>query len=244
MQSVVEGVISRWFTKQFRHDRPDVVASYNATLADIDRDGYSYCCEAVASADLSAELSSVVAPTLVVGGALDPVVTPDMAAGLSVLLNGAMLCVLPGAAHLANVAQPAAFNESLVSHLIGNPTERGLEVRKAVLGADHVERALSNASEMSADFQDLLHRWPWGDIWARPGLDRGTRRLLTVALLVALNRPEELEMHLRRALVDGISQAEVKEILLHCAVYAGVPAANAAFAIAERVVREQPGSSL
>jgi 3-oxoadipate enol-lactonase / 4-carboxymuconolactone decarboxylase len=244
MQTVVEGVIPRWFTKQFRRDRPDVVASYSATLADVDRDGYSYCCEAVASADLSAELSSVVAPTLVVGGALDPVVTPDMAAGLSSLLNGAMLCVLPGAAHLANVAQPAAFNEILVSHLVGSPTERGLEVRKAVLGADHVERALSNASEMSTDFQDLLTRWPWGDIWARPGLDRRTRRLLTVALLAALNRPEELEMHLRRALADGISQAEVKEVLLHCAVYTGVPAANAAFTIAERVVREQAGSAL
>ncbi len=244
MAPVIDGTISRWFSEQFRSERPDVAARYSAMLADVDPEGYAYCCEAVASADLSGDLSHIAAPTLVVGGALDPVVTPDMAAILSSRLNGAMLCVLPGAAHLANVAQPNAFNDILVRHLIGSPSERGLKLRKAVLGDTHVERALSSASEMSADFQDFLNRWPWGEIWARPGLDRSTRRLLTIALLVALNRPEELEMHLRRALADGISQADLKELLLHCAVYAGVPAANAAFAIAERVASEQADPAL
>jgi 3-oxoadipate enol-lactonase/4-carboxymuconolactone decarboxylase len=205
-------------------------------LGGVTPEGYAYCCEAVADADLSADLARIQAQAMVVGGALDPVIPPDLAAMTMSAIPGATLCVLAGGAHLVNVEQPDAFNDIMLRHLIGSPAQRGLAERRAVLGEAHVDRALDRASELTADFQELLAKWPWGEVWARPGLDRRSRRLLTIAMLVALGRSDELEMHLRQALRDGVSVAELKEVLLHTAVYAGVPAANSAFAIADRVV--------
>jgi 4-carboxymuconolactone decarboxylase len=114
--------------------------------------------------------------------------------------------------------------------------ERGMVVRRQVLGDEHVDRATAAATELTADFQRLITRYAWGEIWTRPGLDRRTRSCITVAMLVALNRPEELEMHLRAAATNGVSRAELKEVLLQAAIYCGVPAANSAFAIAQRVL--------
>jgi 4-carboxymuconolactone decarboxylase len=111
--------------------------------------------------------------------------------------------------------------------------ERGTEIRRAVLGDAHVDRARAATSDLTADFQDLITRYAWGEIWARPGLPRRTRSLVTIAMLVALNRPEELRMHLRAAAACGVTRGELRELLLHAAVYCGVPAANAAFALAE-----------
>jgi 4-carboxymuconolactone decarboxylase len=114
--------------------------------------------------------------------------------------------------------------------------ERGIIVRRQVLGDAHVDRATASATDLTADFQHLITRYAWGEIWARPGLDRRTRSCITLAMLVALNRPEELEMHVRAAVTNGLTRAEIKEVLLQTAVYCGVPAANAAFTIAQRVL--------
>ncbi len=114
--------------------------------------------------------------------------------------------------------------------------ERGMRVRREVLGDRHVDRAMAAASDLTTDFQRLITRYAWGEIWARPGLDRRVRSCLTIAMLVALNRSEELEMHLRAAISNGLSRAEIKEVLLQTAIYCGLPAANAAFAIAQRVL--------
>jgi 4-carboxymuconolactone decarboxylase len=114
--------------------------------------------------------------------------------------------------------------------------ERGMEVRREVLGDEHVDAAIAGTTPFTADFQDLITRYAWGEIWARPGLDRRTRSCITLAALVALNRPEELELHVRAALRNGLSPDEIKEVLLHSAIYCGVPAANAAFTIAQRVL--------
>ena len=110
--------------------------------------------------------------------------------------------------------------------------ERGLEVRRAVLGDAHVEAALAGSTPLANEFQDLLTRYAWGEIWDRPGLPRHTRSLLTIAMLVALNRPDELRLHLRAARNNGVTPDEIREVLLHAAVYCGLPAANAAFHIA------------
>ena len=114
--------------------------------------------------------------------------------------------------------------------------DRGMVVRRQVLGDEHVDRATAAATDLTADFQRLITRYAWGEIWTRPGLDRRTRSCITVAMLVALNRPEELEMHLRAAMTIGLTHTEIKEVLLQAAVYCGVPAGNAAFAIAQRVL--------
>jgi 4-carboxymuconolactone decarboxylase len=119
--------------------------------------------------------------------------------------------------------------------------ERGMKVRREVLGDEHVDAAIERTSDFTADFQDLITRYAWGEIWARPGLDRRTRSAITLTALVALNRLDEVEMHVRAAKRIGLSDDEIKEVLLQSAVYCGVPAANAAFAVAQRVLEE--GSS-
>jgi 3-oxoadipate enol-lactonase/4-carboxymuconolactone decarboxylase len=116
--------------------------------------------------------------------------------------------------------------------------ERGMEVRREVLGDAHVDRAIARTSAFTADFQDLITRYAWGEIWSRPGLDRRTRSCITLTALVALGRDEELAMHVRAALRNGLTPAEIGEVLLQCAVYCGVPAANAAFAVAQRVLED------
>ena len=114
--------------------------------------------------------------------------------------------------------------------------ERGMAVRRAVLGDAHVDRAEARRSPLTSDFQDYITRCAWGEIWTRPGLDRRTRSCITVAMLVALNRTEELAMHLRAALTNGVTVDELNEVLLQTAVYCGVPAANTAFRVASEVL--------
>ena len=106
---------------------------------------------------------------------------------------------------------------------------KGMKIRREVLGDAHVDRAVAAATPFTADFQDLLTRYAWAEIWTRPGLDLKTRSCITVAMLVALNRPEELALHVRGALNNGVTPEELKEVLLQTAVYCGVPAANSAF---------------
>ena len=114
----------------------------------------------------------------------------------------------------------------------------GMKVRREVLGDEHVDAAIERTTPFTADFQDLITRYAWGEIWARPGLDRKTRSCITLTALVALNHHEELAMHVRAALRDGLTPDEIKEVLLQSAIYCGVPAANRAFAVAQQVLDE------
>ena len=116
--------------------------------------------------------------------------------------------------------------------------ELGMKVRRAVLGDAHVDAALKNRNEFSEEFQDLITRYAWGEIWTRPGLSRQTRSMHTLAMMVALNRPDELRMHLHAALNNGVTREEIKEVLLQTAIYCGVPAANSAFHLAQEVFAE------
>jgi 4-carboxymuconolactone decarboxylase len=126
----------------------------------------------------------------------------------------------------------------MIEHLVGDPLDRGLARRRAVLGSEHVDGAMREASVFTAPFQELITRYAWGEIWSRPGLPQATRQLLTIAMLAALGRHEELELHLRAAGDAGVSWEAIREVLLQTAIYAGVPAANSAFAIAKRVLAE------
>jgi 4-carboxymuconolactone decarboxylase len=113
--------------------------------------------------------------------------------------------------------------------------ENGLAVRREVLGNAHVDRSLAKRNDFTEEFQALITRYAWGEIWTRPGLPRHTRSLLTVGLMVALNRPDEFRLHVRAAFNNGVTRDDIREVLLHCAIYAGVPAANSAFHMAEEV---------
>ena len=121
--------------------------------------------------------------------------------------------------------------------------ERGKKVRREVLGDDHVDAAMSRTTDLTADFQDFITRYAWGEIWSRPGLDRKTRSCITLTALLAQGRLEELELHLRGALRNGLTADEIKEVLLQGAIYCGAPAANSAFAVAQRVLGEHDAGS-
>ena len=117
--------------------------------------------------------------------------------------------------------------------------EQGLKTRREVLGDAHVEKSLENRNEFNEAFQDLITRYAWGEIWCRPGLPRQTRSMITLAMMVALNRNDEFRMHVRAAVRNGVTRDEIKEVLLQTAIYCGVPAANSAFHAAEEVLAEK-----
>ena len=117
--------------------------------------------------------------------------------------------------------------------------DQGMTIRRAVLGDAHVDRAIAATTDFTADFQDLITRYAWGDIWSRPGLDRRTRSCLTLAILAVLGHDEELAMHVRAAPRNGVTPAEINEVLLHVAIYAGIPTANRAFKTAQQALADQ-----
>ena len=243
--SIAPGLFARWFTEAFRREEAPVLEAFAAMVARADDEGYASCCEAIAAFDARPEIEKIPVPTLVLAGAEDPVVAPEMAAALAGAIPGSSLTVLAGASHLANVERPEAFSGAVLSHLGGARIERGLVARSGVLGAAHVEASMARAArsglEAIESFQRLITEYAWGSVWARPAIDRPTRRLVTLALLAGLGRLEEFELHARAALAgdDGVDAELVGEVLLHTAVYAGVPAANAAFSVLERLARER-----
>ena len=113
--------------------------------------------------------------------------------------------------------------------------DNGMKVRRAVLGDTHVDRTVARRNDFNGEFQELITRYAWGEIWTRPGLPRHTRSLITIAMMVALNRADEFKLHVRAAFNNGVTRDEIKEVLLHSAIYAGVPAANTAFHLAQEV---------
>jgi 4-carboxymuconolactone decarboxylase len=122
--------------------------------------------------------------------------------------------------------------------------EQGMSVRRAILGDAHVDASIARSTEFTAEFQDLITRYAWGEIWTRPGLERNTRSLITMAMLIALGRDDEFEMHVRASAAAGVSRDEIKELLLQSAIYCGVPAANHAFRLAERTFAAMDAASI
>ncbi|MGB2624761.1 MAG: 4-carboxymuconolactone decarboxylase [Candidatus Acidiferrum sp.] len=119
--------------------------------------------------------------------------------------------------------------------------EEGMKIRRAVLGDAHVDATLKNRDEFTDAFQDFITRYAWGEIWSRPGLPKETRSMLTLAMMVALNRPDELRLHLKAALHTGVTREQIQEVLLQTALYCGLPAANSAFHIALEIISEHQG---
>jgi 3-oxoadipate enol-lactonase / 4-carboxymuconolactone decarboxylase len=235
---LLEALMDRWFTPGFPERRPDVARQVATMLGTADPEGYAGCCEAIAAMDEQADLASITAPTLIVAGAEDPVAPPAIAVAMLEQISGSSLVVLPRAAHLANMEQPERFTAAVVDHLAGSGVERGRQVRRHVLGDQHVDRSEAARTAFTAPFQDLITRYAWGEIWSRPGLDRPTRSCITLAMLVALGRFDELALHVRGARRNGLSADQIGEVLLQTAIYCGVPAANAAFRVASQILAD------
>ncbi|QMU76491.1 4-carboxymuconolactone decarboxylase [Streptacidiphilus sp. PB12-B1b] len=240
---LAESAAGRWFTPAFAGSA--AAARLVGDLRAAEAAGYAACCDALARYDLRADLHRIAAPTLVVAGRQDRATPVAHARELADAIPGASLLEIAAAAHLAPAERPRAVLAALRGHL-GAPGggddqaqdrwEQGMAARRAVLGDAHVDRAVARTTGFTADFQDFVTRYAWGEIWTRPGLDRRARGCAALGALVALGHHDELAVHLRAALGNGLSREEIGEVLLQSAVYCGIPAANAAFGVAQRVL--------
>jgi 3-oxoadipate enol-lactonase/4-carboxymuconolactone decarboxylase len=210
--------------------------SIRSTLLSTNPVGYAGCCAAIRDMDNRPLLPSITVPTLVIGGDQDAS-TPWAGHGdvLASQIPGAHTVKI-AAAHLSNLERPAAFTHALLSFLlpapVADPLEPGFAVRRAVLGDAYVERAITNTTDFTREFQTLITRYAWGTVWTRPGLDMRVRRLLVLAITASLGRWEEFRLHVRTGLAAELEEQDLKEVLLQTAIYAGVPAANTGFHIA------------
>jgi 3-oxoadipate enol-lactonase/4-carboxymuconolactone decarboxylase len=232
MVSVADEVMGRFFSPRMLAGDSLVVADSRRSLLATDPVGYAGCCAALRDLDLRDALRSIRCPVLIIDGTLDvslpwnghgDILARDIASAQVVRLD---------AAHLSNLERPRAFTAAVLDFLIpvsAAGVGEAMRVRRAVLGDDHVDRAVASTTELTRDFQDLITKYAWGSIWTRPGLDVRTRRLLVLATTAALGRWEEFRLHVRSGLRRELEPCDLEEVLLQTAIYAGVPAANTGF---------------
>ena len=248
--AIADMAMERFFSERFRRQEPGVVATTRAGLLAMSADGYAGCCAAIRDMDLADRLAGIAIPALVVTGDRD-VSTPFDGHGdrIAAAIPGAEVAHLD-TAHLPCLEAPAAF-AGIVQDFLTRDTavhdakealfDAGLAVRRRILGDAWVDRALASRTPFNADFQAMITRVAWNEVWGRSGLDVRTRRLLVVAITAALGRWEEFRLHVRAGLErGGFTQDELKEVLMQTAIYAGVPAANTAFAEAAAVIETLP----
>jgi 3-oxoadipate enol-lactonase/4-carboxymuconolactone decarboxylase len=248
MPALVDAVMARWFTEDTIALAPELWRPIRDRFVSIDPRGYAACCAAIRDMDLRGTVGGIAAPTLLVAGEDDPATPLEMMQDVQERIPGAELTIVPEAAHLVAVEQADVVSEILLGFFSRLDGERepapggvsfevGVANRKSVLGVDHVQRSLDRAGEFAGPWQEFITRTAWGEIWGDPTLPWKTRSMITLAMMVALHREEEFKLHVRPALKNGVTLEELRAILLQTAVYAGVPAANAAF----RWVREVLG---
>lgn len=247
--SMVSGSAERWFGPGFLDREPQLGAALLGDLQHADAEGYAQICEALAGFDLRDRLSELTVPLLAIAGSAD---TPTPPTSLAAIVTGAghgRLEVLAGVAHLAPAEAPGNV-ATLLGTLAVQPSpeaghltrselyDAGMKVRREVLGDAHVDRASAAVTELTDDFQELITRYAWGEIWTRPGLTRKERSVGVLTALIARGHHEELAMHVRSAITNGLTVAEIKEVILQSAIYCGVPDANTAFRVAQVTLSE------
>jgi 3-oxoadipate enol-lactonase/4-carboxymuconolactone decarboxylase len=242
MSAIADMVIGRFFSAETLASDSPYPHSTRNTFLGTNPVGYAGCCAAIRDMDQVALLRKITVPTLVISGDRD-VSTPWVGHGeiLAREIPGARAVHLP-APHLSNLERPHSFTASVLDFLLppfppGDDSLRaGEAVRRAVLGDEHVDRSKASATDFTRDFQELITRYAWGTIWTRPGLDRRTRRMLVIAMMASLGRWEEFRLHVRTGLARDLEPSDLKEVLLQTAIYAGVPAANTGFQIANEEI--------
>ncbi|GAA4815109.1 3-oxoadipate enol-lactonase [Streptomyces ziwulingensis] len=232
LAGLAEGADARWFTPGFTVER--LVQDHR----DADPAAYAACCDALAAFDLRDVLDRISVPTLLVAGRADPATPPAHLREIADAVPDAALVEIPGASHLAPAERPEAVLTALRGHLDAG-AKRGMAVRREVLGDAHVDRAQARQTPFTAPFQDFISRYAWGEVWTDTTLSRRERSMITMTALVAHGHYEELAMHVRAARRNGLTPDEIGAVLLQTAVYCGVPAANSAFATAQRVLAEE-----
>ncbi len=238
MQAIVDDTMERWFTESFRQNNPQRVAETKAMFLRSHVQGYANCCAAIRDADFRDQLQNNTVETLVITGDEDPVTNVEQAEFLAKNIPNATLKILP-ARHLASTELPKEYAAVLIDFLVGKSTyDQGMHVRRSVLGDAHVDKASGNINSFNVDFQNFITNYAWGEIWTRPDLSKHSRSLITMAMLIALNRKAEFKMHVKASFNNGVTVAEIKEVILQSALYCGLPAANEAFHSAEEVFKE------
>ncbi|ROO28979.1 alpha/beta fold hydrolase [Salinisphaera orenii] len=241
LEQMAAELSQRWFADAYKDQQPAGVAGWTHQLARTDDESYARLCELLAEADFRGKLAGVDRPVCLIAGAEDPATPVSALEALADELGGAPLDTIDDVAHVPSVEDSDAFTDSLLHAFATNDDDnappltyaQGLETRKSVLGSEHVERAGASATTLDASFQDLITRYAWGELWGNPDLSRTQRSLITTAILAALGRDGELILHLKTAQRIGVSEAELRQALMHVAIYAGVPAANHAFKLAK-----------
>lgn len=235
MAPIVDGVMARFFRPETLALADPYVNTIRRTVAATQPAGYAGCCAAVRDLDNRALLAKIQCPTLIVCGDYD-VSTPWAGHGdaMAQSIPNARAVHFP-AAHLSNIECPRGFASAVAEFLLGDRSADGITARRSVLGDAHVDRSLAAGDP---EFQQFLTRFGWGGIWTRPGLDWHTRRLLVIATTAAMGRWEEFRLHVKTGLAPGggLEFCELREVLLQCAVYAGLPCANTGFKIAAEIL--------
>lgn len=248
MESVAEPVLDRWFTPEYRQTHEAEFALWRSMLVHTPVQGYISTCAAIRDADLTDACRALKVPTLCLVGERDGATPPDLVRFMAELIPEARFQVIAGAGHLPCIEQPAAM-AAVIDEFLGSHGkdkcrfDRGMSVRRSVLGSVHVDRAEANKTAFDEPFQTFITESAWGSVWTRPGLSKRDRSLLTIAMMAVLGHEEELAMHIRATANTGASMSEVREVLLQVAVYAGVPASNTATRIAKNVYAEMAQSS-
>jgi 3-oxoadipate enol-lactonase/4-carboxymuconolactone decarboxylase len=239
MEAVVDPVMARWISEPFMSTPTG--QGLRAMLLRTSPEGYAAAAEAIAACDLSAQTATLNLPAVVIVGELDMATPVSSAEAMHTSLRGSKLVVLPGALHIPTVEFPEAVTAAIRSFLepdIQDYYEAGMAVRKQVLGEAHVARASGSITEFDRDFQAFITRTAWGSVWTRPGLDRRTRSLLTIAMMASLGHHEELKLHVRASRNTGATPQDIAEVLIQVGVYGGIPAANSAVKIAKETFKE------
>lgn len=235
-EGMAQETMQRWFSDAFIANRPDRIEAMHQMFSKSPNAGYISCCAAIRDADFRQQLEQISVPTLVITGSDDPVTNPEEAEFLADHIPSAHLQVIFGTKHLCATESPKEYVDILLNFMVGaTREERGMHIRKTVLGEEHVQRANAKKNEFNTDFQEFITDYAWGEIWARPGLHKAQRSFITLAMLIALNRKDEFKMHVRAAINNGLSKDEIKEIILHSSIYCGLPAANEAIHAAEEI---------
>lgn len=252
METVAGGILARWFTPGFLASQPEQVRGYRNMLGRTPAVGYLGTCAALRDADLRG-CGPLGMPTLILCGEQDLSTPPELSRDLAAEL-GAPLHLIADAAHLPCTEQPEAVAEHLQTFLDGleatsavsssgdeSRYERGMKMRRAVLGDEHVDRATNTTTEFDREFQVFITEYAWGGPWSRGHLDLRTRHLVTLAVLAALPREHELSLHLRATVNTGVTPEDLRELFMQVAVYAGVPLGNRAYGLAKDMLAAREG---
>lgn len=243
---VREATPGRWFGPGFAARETDVAGRLLDELSATDPESYAACCQALAAFDVRDRLAEIAVPVLAVAGSADQVTPTSLLRHLAGGVQQGRVVELPGIGHLAPAEAPEQLATLIAAHAAEPPpaaltvkqvAAQGMRVRRQVLGDEHVDRAGAAAGAVTAEFQEFITQYAWGSIWTRPGLDRRSRSIAVLTALVARGHHEELAMHVRAALRNGLTADEIKEVLLQSAIYCGVPDANTAFRIAAPILK-------